>query len=375
MTSSFLPNRTAVPPALKNLKRILLIRFSSIGDIILTEPVVRVLSQHYPDAKIDYVTKPQYKDIPTFFPYINNIITGDSTKEIINSVRQNKYDLVIDLHKKTRSMLVKISARSEVTNSYNKKRRLRCSIVKHKKQSIGSTVALYFSSLDFLKLGKLYDERTFDIDEKFYPQLILTKGLDTFIQDDMLKQLPKEVDKKTLNCLLSLDTTRKRKQIAIFPGALHPTKQYPPQQIARVINHLSESEVDVYLLGSSGEKELCDNVAKETDRKVYDWCGLFNLRQLITLMDCFDLIITNDSGPMHIAAALAKKQIAIFGATDPVLGFKPHNKRAIVISSDLPCRPCSLHGDHSCPQDHFNCMKKIDPDHILSNIRKLLKLS
>lgn len=373
MTSSRLSKSAAFPSALKDLKKILLIRFSSIGDIILTEPVSRVLRLHYPDAQIDYVTKQQYKDIPGFFPYVNEVITGDNTQEIVRRVRREKYDLVLELHKKMKPILIKIAARSSVTNSYNKKRSLRRSIIKKKKQSIGSTVALYLSSLDFLKLGDLYDKETLDVNEAFYPQLIIDS--ETTPDDLLTTTASRQIDNRILQRLLSPVNEREGKHIAIFPGALHPTKQYPPSQISEAVNSLPANETEIYLLGAPDERELCNSIAAETGRKINNWCGMFNLNTTIKLMNCFDLIVTNDSGPMHIAAALGKKQIAIYGATDPVLGFKPHNQRAVMLGSKLACRPCSLHGDEKCPEGHFKCMKDLQPEVITKHITELLKES
>ena len=110
-----------------------------------------------------------------------------------------------------------------------------------------------------------------------------------------------------------------------------------------------------------------------TEIEITNICGELDLQQLVTAIDKMDVIISNDSGPMHIAAALEKPQITIFGATHPKLGFAPLNKNAVILSTDLECQPCSLHGSKACPLDHFNCMKQISVVDISKILKNMLK--
>ena len=109
-----------------------------------------------------------------------------------------------------------------------------------------------------------------------------------------------------------------------------------------------------------------------TNFRTLNLCDEFSTGKLIAFMDKLDLIISNDSGPMHIAAALRKPQIAIFGSTSTKLGFKPLNKKAIVLETDLNCQPCSLHGRKKCPRTHFNCMRNINPQQLANGICELV---
>ena len=318
--------------------KILIIRLSSIGDIILTEPVIRYLQEFYSGCQIDYLTKPQFTKIVQYFEGVNNIIPFETYRKMQMLLQDKKYDLLIDLHNKPKTWLVKqfISARVKV--SYQKKHLLRRLMIKKlTNQTIDSTLQLYLTIFTRLKIdlqGNYY-----------YPRLNLDLADE---KTTMVNQLPELKAEKRL--------------IAIFPGANHQTKQYPVDYFAQFINDLGQDKrYRFFILGSEDDRQLADQLERLCQVKLINWCGRFDLQQLVKVMNEFDVIITNDSGPMHITAALEKNQIAIFGATHPRLGFRPLNDKAIILQTELPCRPCSLHGGKQCPQKHFRCMKSITP--------------
>ncbi len=342
--------------------RILIIRFSSIGDIILTEPVVRLIKEYYPNADIDYLTKPQFKQIPALFSGIHDIYGVTNISEIRKQISVKKYDLIIDLQGKINSFLVRKFFHSSRSVSYNKMRLARQRIVHRKTGSIGSTVALYLTIFDKLGHGSLYDKQSIDVPSKLYPTINLPLAAIINQQSSILLYY-REIRKLGNEKIIA---------IALFPGALHKTKQYPPSKFATLIDSLSSDRYRFYILGSASESKLADQINNQTKVEVENWCGKFDLYNLALITSAFDIIITNDSGPMHLAAALSKKQLAIFGATSPRLGFKPHNEQGLIIQEDLPCRPCSLHGGKQCPLKHFNCMQQISSDKLVSAINTLI---
>ena len=324
--------------------KILIIRLSSLGDIVLTQPVAASLRQHYPQATIHFITKKIFIPIVESFGCIDQTHIWEDHKSFskLRKLRRSKFDLVIDLHNKFNTFLIKSLVKGKQTFTYNKKHNLRRKIVKHKtNETISSTVDLYFSTLR--KLG---------IDAKTeYPRLF-----------------PEPAENETI---LKIRQNGKI-LVGIFPGALHKTKQYPLQQLAKVI--LNSAEIFQFvLLGSNNEKSLAETLINLSKSNVLNFCGKFSIDELISVINSLDIIITNDSGPMHIAAALKKKQIAIFGATHPILGFAPHNEKAIIIKADLDCQPCSLHGSEICPLEHFNCMKDINSDKIIKAINLFIR--
>ena len=327
--------------------KILIIRLSSLGDIVITQPVAKVLREVYPDAQIDFYTKKKFAGLVKAFGCVDDVLVWEKKNLLSGSCRmaslRNDYDIVVDLHSKLNTFIIKrmIKAKKKVT--YSKKHFLRWLMIrKLTKKEISSTIDLYFSALRKLGIEE----------ESSFPELItLNKNLQGF---------------------QNLEGLRK---IAIFPGAIHKTKQYPIEQLAEFIDSIpTEWNCKFIILGSKSEKELSEKLQSYAKTELLNFCGKFDITQLISAIDLCDVIISNDSGPMHIAAALKKPQIAIFGATHPKLGFAPLNEKAVILKTDIPCQPCSLHGGEKCPKGHFKCMKEISPKLLKQNLKKILKV-
>lgn len=321
--------------------KILVIRFSSLGDIILTKAIVDQLIIRYPKAEIDYLTKPIFKPlILAYFP-VKTVFTEYKSISQLNQLRKREYSLVVDLHNKFNSWFSKTIIHGEKTVSYNKKRRLRQRIVAHKtSEAINSTVDLYNSIFDQLRAPYSFIEPQFQIKN-----------------DNSVNLLP---DKSRLN-------------VVIFPGATHNTKRIPKQKIISFINDYEHANTRFYLLGSKGENDLIQEITAELTKPATNLAGKFNLTELIAALNEADIVITNDSGPMHIAAALHKPQIAFFGSTNVSLGFRPLNDLAIVITNPIECSPCTLHGQKECPLKHFKCMNNIPVESIYQAYLELKK--
>ena len=324
------------------MKKILILRLSSIGDIVLTQPVAKVLREVYPDATIDYLTKEPFIGIVEAFGCIDTIHIWKNKRGLLKKIRMQRFDLVIDLHSKLNTFIIKSLVRGKKIVTYNKKHYLRKKIVKKiTEKSIASTVNLYFSVLKKIGITETIE----------YPKLY----------SDKLQKI--SLEKKFPG----------KKLIGIFPGALHATKMYPLEKLVKFINSVpSRWNCKFIILGSKSEKPLSAELQENTKTELLDLCGEFNISQLISVINNMDVIISNDSGPMHIAAALKKPQIALFGATHPRLGFAPLNKKAVTISSNISCQPCSLHGSAICPKGHFLCMNSISPELIKKNLGKII---
>jgi lipopolysaccharide heptosyltransferase II len=317
---------------------ILIIRFSSLGDIILTESVVSNLRKKYPQARIDYLTKPLFADIVKLYFSVDNVYTDYKKIKDLRKISKNRYDMVIDLHGKLNSFIAKTFITSKKKASYNKKRGLRKKIVNHScNQSIDSTVDLYFTALHKLNI----------------PTPVKNPHITMIDHSNFLPN-------------------KNKKNIVIFPGATHETKRIPTNKIIELLKKLDNEDINFYLMGSKGEKDLTSQISNSLDKSCYDLAGKFNLVELIEAISEADFMISNDSGPMHIGAALGLSQIAFFGSTNTRLGFRPLNEKASVISLDLDCSPCTLHGTTNCPKKHFNCMNKIDIDNVAKTIIKQL---
>lgn len=325
------------------MKKILVIRLSSLGDVVLTQSAVQALKREFPDAQIHYLTKKVFAPIVEMFNCVDEIHYWENKYTLLNNLRKIKFDMAIDLHSKFNTFIIKKIINAKQTVTYNKKHLLRRQIVKEKtNKAISSTVGLYFTALKKIGLET----------EVFAPKLFPAKGI------KMPEMFP---------------ASKPAKYIGLFPGALHKTKQYPVKQLAEFIDSVpSEWNYRFLIFGSKTEIDLADELNSLTDSETIDLSGKLNLQQLVFAINEMDAVITNDSGPMHIAAALEKPQIAIFGATHPKLGFAPMNKKAILLSANLQCQPCSLHGSEKCPKEHFNCMRSISAEQILNSLKTLI---
>ena len=325
------------------MKKILVIRLSSLGDIVLTQSAVQAVQNEFPDAQIHYLTKKVFVPIVEMFNCVDTIHYWENKYTLLKNLRKIKFDMAIDLHSKLNTFLIKSTINAKQTVTYNKKHFLRRQIVKGKTNKvISSTVGLYFTALK--KIGSE--------SEMSVPKLFPVKNT----------KMPK-----------AFIINENVKYIGLFPGALHKTKQYPLNLLAEFIDSVpTEWNCQFLIFGSESERDLVEELNSITETDIIDLCGKLNLQQLVFAINMMDVMITNDSGPMHIAAALEKPQIAIFGATHPKLGFAPMNKKAILLSANLQCQPCSLHGSDNCPKKHFNCMKSISAEQILNSLKTLI---
>ncbi len=321
--------------------KILIIRFSSLGDIILTQPIIAELKEHFPGAEIDYLTKDIFAPLVENYFFINSVLTDYKSLSSLWNIRKNKYDLIIDLHNKLNSWIAKRIIQGKKCITYNKKRKLRQKIVAHKtNQTINSTVDLYNSIFTKMKLN-------FSFRQPLLRVPLSSKNL--LIRPEKYK-------------------------VMIFPGATHNTKRIPCHKLISFINNYDHNDTVFYLMGSPNEKNITSRIKENSNKACIDLAGKFDLVDLVIAISQADIIITNDSGPMHIAAALEKPQIAFFGSTNTSLGFRPLNSKAKIITYPVECSPCSLHGEKECPLKHFSCLQNISIETLYANYIDLLQL-
>jgi len=316
--------------------KILVIRLSSLGDIVLIQPVLAALRKQWPDAQIDCITKSAFTELIPLMGCDAQAVSYVKTLSFHLAQRAKRYDIVLDLHGKFASWLLRLAAAGKVSSVYSKRHLTRRRIVKGNRElAIRSTVDLYFSALNKLKIP---------FESTLQPQLHPPQNV----------QLPILPEGKQL--------------LVIFPGAAHYTKMYPESYWKDVLLHVPQ-RYHIWLCGSPGERELCNELHCFSPENSSSLAGSLKFPALVSALSKAEWVISGDSGPMHLAAAVGVKQIAIFGATHPRLGFAPQNNQAVVLSANLPCQPCSLHGGAQCPLGHFRCMRDIVPQHILDIIK------
>ena len=330
------------------MKKILIIRFSSIGDIVLTTPVVRCVKQQIDNCEVHYLTKKQFEPILSENPYLDKIFTIDrEINEVIRTLAAEKYDYILDLHKNFRSIGVrqKLGVRTFSFPKLNFKKWL---LVRFKINLLPSVhiVDRYFKAAE--RIGVKNDG----------------KGLDYFI--------PKadEVDPN------ELPETFRDGYIGFVIGAKHQTKQLP---VEKSVGILSGINYPVVILGGPEDRRLGEEIIKNAKGEIFNACGKFSLNRSASLVKQADAVITNDTGLMHIAAAFRKKIFSVWGNTVPEFGMYPYMPgfemlSEIVQVDGLKCRPCSKIGFEKCPKGHFNCMNMIDEKKIAEKISEYLNL-
>ncbi len=330
--------------------KILILRFSSIGDIVLTTPVVRCLRKKYPDAEIHYATKQSFQSILKHNPYITKLhLLGDSFKDLVAQLKQEKFDYVIDLHHNQRTLLLKwmLGLPSRSFNKLNYEKWLMVNFKVNRLPDV-HIVDRYLEACS--ALGVQNDG----------------EGLDYFLGEEdnvSLSDLPAGFDKGYVGWVI---------------GAKQHTKQLPAEKIINILNAFNGN---VVLLGGKEDvtagEEIILKVANKGAR-VFNAAGRFSLNQSASLAKQAEAIVTNDTGLMHIAAAFKKPVISVWGNTIPGFGMYPYYGQTGVYSyqaqvGELPCRPCSKLGFEICPQGHFKCMRNQDEDRILNALDLALK--
>lgn len=326
----------ALPP------RFLIIRLSSIGDIVLTTPVVRCLRKKYPDARIDFIVKPQFRQVLEGNPYISNIIIYDAAGgNMVRALRNAQYSHIIDLHHNMRTLKLK-QALGVKTFSFPKLNMEKWLLVNLKWRSImpdKSIVERYFETVR--TLGVVNDG----------------EGLDYFIpsaQETVQEDIPMSHWTGYVACVL---------------GGSKATKQLPTVQW---IAFAERCQLPLIMLGGPEDREEGEAIARAIpSQRVYNACGKFKLNESADLVKKARVVVSNDTGLMHIAAAFRRPVVSLWGNTVPELGMFPYygannlktmvaSRSAIMEVNGLPCRPCSKIGYARCPKKHFKCMNDID---------------
>ena len=332
--------------------KFLVIRFSSIGDIVLTTPVLRNLKQQLPDAEIHYLTKKQYKSVIDANPYIEKIWTLDGDlNATLNELRYEHFDYILDLHNNIRSRKAKqkLGMLAFTFKKLNWEKWLLTNFKINKLPNI-HIVDRYMETLS-----------VFDINND-------QKGLDYFIPKDA------EVDPT------SLPSSFQNGYVGFVIGAQHYTKKLTPEKIAAICGKL---KLPIIILGGSEDREVGEkiiSICKQDSRfdpdRILNSCGDYSINQSASLVKQARVIITHDTGLMHIAAAFKKRIISVWGNTVPKFGMYPYlpdDGSKIFEVDNLKCRPCTKIGFSKCPKKHFDCMNKQDVEGIVALTEKLYK--
>ncbi len=316
--------------------KILIIRFSSIGDIVLTTPVIRCCQQQLNNAEIHFVCKASFKSTLEHNPYISKLITFDKDiNEVIPALKKENYDALIDLHNNLRSRRLKLALgkKSVAFNKLNVKKFLAVALKNKNVLPNVHIVQRYLATVS--ELGVKDDN----------------KGLDYFISD------------KEKVAITQLPQPLQNGYVALVAGGSYYTKKIPVNKLIEICN---SSKLPIALLGGKDDADMAKQVVAKCNN-AFNLCGNFSLNQSASIIEQAKYVISSDTGLMHIASAFNKTIYSLWGNTIPEFGmypYKPGEGSKILEVKNLKCRPCSKLGYGKCPKGHFKCMNEIQIEEV-----------
>jgi len=331
------------------MKKFLVIQTAFIGDVIMSTPVFKGLKKIDKNANIDVLIANQYKDILENNPYIGNIIVFNKKhvwNKIFNMIRlilkfrMTKYDLAISIQGSyTSSLLMKLGG-IKYRIGARRQKLLTHPVTFPKGLHIRERIGYLLREVENLD---------FDLDTELFTSEVNKEKVDNLIEGhDHFK-------------------------LGIAPGSIRETKKWPSTYFIELINKLPDT-IDIYLIGGSDDSNLAKEIlTKTTHKNINNYTGCLSLLESTELISRMDLMLTNDSAPLHMANAVNTPVFAFFGPTVKRFGCYPYREQDLILEVDLYCRPCGKHGEKKCPEGHFRCMREITPQFVLDNINQFME--
>ncbi len=341
--------------------RILILRYSSLGDVALTNPVLDGLLAAFPRAQIYFATKRQYAAVLQNHPALTRVIPLEGSGFFklwshIQELRRINPTLILDLHDSLRTQIIAFFLRKARLLVYDKEALRRRLLVK----KLGSgpslhTIQKYLRILEPLGV-RPHLKIKFEIQVSHKDQSFLREFL------ERRKIAPTQL------------------VIGLGPGAKWNTKRWMPERYAELASRLVEDyRCTLFWFGSPEEASLIGSIKAKVRgtplEQGINLAGQYSLEQAITLLGRCDLFIGNDSGLTHLASGRGCRVVVIYGSTTPSLGFEPWGPHSVVEVSNLPCRPCDVHGKTACPLGHFKCMKDLTVDLVEGAVKRSIRRS
>lgn len=337
---------------------ILIIRFSSIGDIVLASPVVRFLRERFPDSRIDFLTKKKYAELLRWNPGLTNVILfdedADNLKALRGRIREMRYDLIVDLHNSLRSIYLRTFSGARRVRVFRKRAFRRFLLVRFKKNLYRRPSPVVERYTDTVRI---YGEPATTTD---FP-----------LPDDLVRTATGRVHAGKI--------TPEDRLVGFAPTAMHFTKRWPMDRFVRLGLALSAGQkVKILIFGSQDEAEYCSDIAHLINSGASAHCaenfaGRLSLSETAAAAGLCSVVVSNDTGLMHIAEARGVPVVALFGSSVKEFGFAPLGPKSVLVeNAGLVCRPCSHVGRKSCPKEHFKCMNDITPERVHAEVARLL---
>jgi len=330
------------------LKKILVVQTASIGDVILTTPLIEKLHTFYPEAQIDILVKKGNESLFMHHPFLKNILIWNKKEhkysnllDLINVVREQKYDLLVNTQRFFSSGFLTLLSRAKKTAGFNK-----------------NPLSLFFS----YRIKHLIGKKGEGIHEVDRNHKLIERWTDQ--KSGEMRLYPSQKN------LAKMSSYKTQKYICIAPTSLWYTKQFP---VEKWINFLKNVDPDlyVYFLGAQADINICQQIIVDSEHpNCLNLSGKLSFLESAALMKDASMNFVNDSAPMHIASSVNAAITVLYCSTVPEFGFGPKSddSKIIEVNDFLDCRPCGLHGHRECPKKHFKCALDIDTKLLLDRL-------
>ncbi len=331
-----------VPP------NVLLVRFSSIGDILLTTPLLRAIRHSHPGARVTVLTKRAYLPLLSHNPHVSRVMglePGRSLPSLAAELRSGEYSHLLDLHDNLRTRILRVLVPGP-WRSYPKHRLAR-------------------SLLIHAKRNRYRDHRP-------VPERYFSAARDLQVTPDGAPPeffLGSEAGGEVAAWLDLVGLSTERGIVAVAPGAAHATKLWPLEYWQALVDRIVSDGLGVAIVGGPGDAPLAAKLTETNQGRVASAAGAFGLQATGALLQSARAVVSGDTGVMHMATGVGTPVVALFGPTVQPFGFFPYTTRARVLEVPLPCRPCSAMGGPRCPLGHHRCMIEILPEAVHSALR------
>lgn len=324
--------------------RILLVRFSSLGDIVLTTPLIRALRARHPAATLSALTKQGWAPLLSANPHLDEVIAvapGQSLVPLARALRGARFSHLLDLHGSVRTRVLRLLVPG-AWSGYDARRSARQRLIRHHQDR--------------------YPDRV-PVAERYFEA---ARGLDVFPDGRPPELFVSPAGEARAEAwLLRVGLDIEAPLAVLVPGAAHATKRWPVRHWRRLASELVRRGWRVALIGGGGDRVIAAEIATVAGRRAASAAGELDLQASGALLRRAAVAIAGDTGPMHLATAVGTPVLALFGPTVEQFGFFPYRGRAEVLERALPCRPCSSKGGPRCPLGDHRCLEDIMPDQVL----------
>ena len=340
-----MPDNTPAP-------NILAVRFGSIGDILLTTPLLRSIRHSHPGARVTVLTKREYVPLLSHNPNVHRVLGHAPDRSLLGlaaELRGDQYTHLLDLHDNLRSRALRLLVPGR-WRSYPKHRMARALLIRAKR-------------------NRYRDRRP--VAERYF-----SAARDLRVKPDGAPPdffLGAEAREQATAWLASVGLSAEDDIIAFAPGAAHATKRWPIEHWQRLVDRSVEDGFAVVIAGGPDDAPLGSRLVAGQEARVANAAGVFGLQATGALLQRARALVSGDTGVMHMATAVGTPVLALFGPTVEAFGFFPYSRLATVLELPLPCRPCTAHGGRVCPLGHHRCLVDITPETVYQVLRRTLE--